>query len=435
MKKKHATFWNQAISKISRFISENKLEILLFLIIFVIFLSSRFYRLEQKTGFEWDQVDNAWVAKNIIVDQKFPLLGMQAKGNSGFYIGPLYYYLVAFVYFLTNLDPIASGILARITAVITFLVLYYVVRKIFDKNVALTALVIYTFSNYALVFDRIQWPVGFVFSISILIFYCLYRIICGSGKYLVLLGIVMGISFHIHFTSIFYPIIAFFCLPLFPRTRNTIFYGAFGLLIFLGFLLPFFIAEASSYGTHAKNFASYGTSYYHGFHIRRLLQLFFDAFIEFEGITKIDVIKRFGALIYLIFAYLLYKSKKFKEWKVMIYLSGLWILVPWIVFTTYSGEISNYYFSMVRFIAVTSFAYIAVAILSARKTFLTVALLIFTFFWGYNNMYTFINENEKGLAYYKKIVKEEIANGRTIKFSEGDPRAYLYYIYKERISK
>ena len=81
-------------------------------ILFVFHVFFRFYGFEEKHGFSWDQVDNAWAAKNILVEHKFPLVGMVAKQNSGFYIGPMYYYYVAFFYLLTNLDPIASVFIA-----------------------------------------------------------------------------------------------------------------------------------------------------------------------------------------------------------------------------------------------------------------------------------------------------------------------------------
>lgn len=60
---------------------------LLFIGIFLLHLFFRFYNFEVRNIFRWDQVDNAWAAKNIIVDHKFPLLGMVARQNTGFYIG------------------------------------------------------------------------------------------------------------------------------------------------------------------------------------------------------------------------------------------------------------------------------------------------------------------------------------------------------------
>ena len=94
-----------------KFLTKNKVWVI-FLLILIIHSFFRFYQLGTRSPFGWDQVDNAWAAQNIIVNHKFPLLGFQAKLNSGIFIGPLYYYLITPFYFLTGLDPVASGVFA-----------------------------------------------------------------------------------------------------------------------------------------------------------------------------------------------------------------------------------------------------------------------------------------------------------------------------------
>ena len=69
------------------------------ILLFVVLLITRFYATEQYNPFGWDQVDNAWAAKHILIDHTLLLTGMVAKGSSGIFIGPFYYYFVAFFYF------------------------------------------------------------------------------------------------------------------------------------------------------------------------------------------------------------------------------------------------------------------------------------------------------------------------------------------------
>src|SRR6266568_2669914 len=121
---------------LKHFLWKNRKWIILFLI-FGLELFLRFYQIEERNPFGSDQVDNAWAAKNLIVNHRVPLVGMVAKGNSGFYIGPVYYYLISIVYWLTNLDPIASGIFAGITGIFTFWVIFFVTRKLFSFSTAL----------------------------------------------------------------------------------------------------------------------------------------------------------------------------------------------------------------------------------------------------------------------------------------------------------
>ncbi len=200
------------LKHLSQFQIKKEPELIIFLILFFVHLFLQFYQIETKNPFGWDQVDNAWAAQRIIENHEYPLAGMQAKLNSGIFIGPLYYYLAAFFYFLTYLDPIASGILAGVTSIFTFFVIYFITSKLFSKKIALIAVFIYTVSFYSILFDKTQWPVNFITSLSLIIFYSLFNVLNGKIKYLLLLALALGFSFHIHFTSIFYIMIVLFSL-------------------------------------------------------------------------------------------------------------------------------------------------------------------------------------------------------------------------------
>ena len=184
---------------------------ILLICLFVCFIFFRFYKLLSLASFNWDQLDYAWAAVRIISVHKFPLLGPQAKG-SGMYIGPLYYYFAALFYYITGLNPIASPIIAACTSIINFGVLYYVSKNLFNKRTALLSCFIYTFSDFLIQSERVQWQVSFIAPVSLLIFYFLYKVITGESRYLIPLAICTGLAFHTHFTAIFFPIQIFSCI-------------------------------------------------------------------------------------------------------------------------------------------------------------------------------------------------------------------------------
>ena len=93
-------------------------------IIFSFFLFLRFYQIDSKSIFMYDQVDSAWAAKRILVDHNFPLIGPANRLGSGLFVGSFYYYLISSFYFLTNLDPIAAPLFAGFTAVLTFFTIF-----------------------------------------------------------------------------------------------------------------------------------------------------------------------------------------------------------------------------------------------------------------------------------------------------------------------
>jgi len=407
---------------------KNKKRIILFLILSA-HIFFRFYQLGSKSPFSWDQVDFAWKAKNIIVNHEWPLVGVQAKVNSGIHVGPIYYYLVAIAYFFTKLDPIASGIFAGITSIFTFFIFYWLIKKLFSTEIALIAIFIHTFSLYVIKLDRTQWSVNLMAPVSLIIFYSLYQVINGKVKYFFLLATALGFSFHLHFTSIFFPLIILLSLPLFPRNKKTLKYGLLSIPLFLIWLVPNFLAEIKSQNAGTQNLISYFKVYYHGLHLRRVIQVAKDAFIEFEGILFGGVIKYF---LLPVFVLIYYASRPSRRRFTFCYLAGLWFLVPWLIFSVYSGEISNYYFSLTRPMVLIVLAYLAWRLFRLKSWLIRMAMITFVIFYCFVNTRDFLNSKYQALDYYSALVKREIRRGRVIEFGEGTAKSYLYYFYTRK---
>lgn len=99
--------------------------------------------------------------------------------------------------------------------------------------------------------DGVQAAYGLIPTISYAIFYCLYRLITGNDKYIMTLAALIGFGFHVHFTTIFYPIIFLFTLPFLPRNKKFLLHLALSIPIFMVFLLPtiysLFFQKANTY--------------------------------------------------------------------------------------------------------------------------------------------------------------------------------------------
>jgi len=416
-----------ALFRLVNFLKKHKTLIIL-LTILALHVFTRFYQLETRLGFGWDQVDNAWAAKNIIIDHKFPLVGMVAKGNSGFNIGPLYYYFVAIFYWIFNLNPIASGYIAGVTSIFTFFVIFYVVKKLFSSSIALIAVGVYVISNFIILSDRSQWPVNFIAPISFLIFYFLYNVLVGEMKYLLLLALAIGISFSVHFTAVFYPIIVLFCLPFLPRNQKTIKYILLSLPVFLIFLAPNYIANISSENSQIDNITFYLNVYYHGFHLTRILQLTHDAFIEFQ-LIMMGWFHDMNYLLPIAFSVVYFFLKPTRKKLIMCYLIGLWFIVPWFVFAIYKGEISNYYFFSTRPVAILILAYLTYWLSSIKNYLPKIVILAFWCYFSYVNMIQFLAPRPGGLQGHIQNAKNAIKNGQFIDAYPYTPESYLYYYY------
>jgi 4-amino-4-deoxy-L-arabinose transferase-like glycosyltransferase len=404
------------------------------LILIAIFASEiflRFYQMDIKNPFGFDQVDNAWAVKKIIVDHTLPLVGMVAKGNSNIYIGPFYYYMIAAVYWIFNLNPIASGVMAGLTSIFTFWVIFYVAKKMFSMEVALFAVFINTFFLPGIMFDRVQWPVNFIPSISLLIFYVLYRITLGDVKKIIALALLVGFSFSIHFTSIFYPVIIILALPLFPRNRDTMKYILLSLPLFLVCLIPNIIYQLQQ-KSGGSNFAAYLHDYYHGFHLTRIRQLTGDALIQFNAYSFMDKFVPLKFIILPVF-YLTYLYKSVSRSKIIFcYLVLLWFIVPWFIFAAYSGEISDYYFSINRFIALLIVAYFFGRIWTIKNIIPKLIILLALGYVVFVNVGSFLQYKDNGLAQREKNVLQVINKGGWIYNAAGVPEAYIYYYYMQQ---
>jgi len=396
-------------------------------LLFILSLSLRAYGMENKYPFGWDQVNNAWAAKNIIINHEFPLVGMVVKQNTGFFIGPVYYYFVAIFYWVTNLNPVASEYVALTTSILTFFVIFFVAKRLFNYRIALIASFINSISFAAFSFDVVQWPVAFLPALSLLIFYFLYRLIRGEEKYLVLLSLATGLAFHIHFTAIFFPIIILLCLPFFPRNKKMLLYLLLFIPLFSIWFIPNLIYQFQN-SSQLSNLSGYLNDNYHGFHLKRFIQLTGDGLIQFDPYLYFNAIKSFKALIIPFFIFIFLRKKFSKERWVFSYMTLIFFLVPWLVFSTYKGEISDYYFCINRYVALLILSYLLSMALFARKWMVKIVVFGFLIYYSYLNVSTILYYNsENGLSEKIKKVSMDMVSGKKVGFQEGVPESYIYY--------
>lgn len=407
-------------------------EFIVLLLIGVLFLFFRAYGLETKSIFGIDQVTNGWAAKSILVDGDWPLVGMIAKGNTGFYIGPFYYYFVAFFYKLTNLDPIAAPLISLATSLISIGFIYFIVKRIFNKWVAIIAVFIHSVSAFTIQFDRIQWPVAFIPVVSLIIFYCLYQISQKKENYIIPLCITFGFSFHIHFTSVFYIAFILLALPFFPFTKKALIHIAVGLFLLVLFFIPTYISEQQSKGSQVKHFDSFLESNYHGIHLRRIMQLMGDAFIQFEGYLTFKFLKPLKYLLIPLFVFLLLKKVRTRREIVLSYLVIIWFAVPWFIFSTYKGELTDYYFSVTLPICLMIVSYLLYRLFAIKKSKIMIGLgLLFAGLYLAINSQRFFKQSAWGIEYYKNIVFDRVEREGVIPFQEGTTESFFYYVFFE----
>lgn len=148
----------------------------------------RLYKLEELFYFSYDEAIPSFVGKNLYQLHKIPLIG--GVTPFGVHLTPYFYWLLAFILVIANLNPIAWGIMSAVFSAVTVFLIYLVGRDFFNKKVGLFAAIIWSFSYLANLYDRHFWALywGPVLCLATLL--SLKRILEGNKRYLILLSII-----------------------------------------------------------------------------------------------------------------------------------------------------------------------------------------------------------------------------------------------------
>lgn len=177
----------------------------LLIIILSVFVFFRTYNLTGRIGFGWDQERDANAAASILSGD-LTLLGPRVQGPAGFFLPPYFFYLIAPFYKISNLSPFAMNLFISFSALSTFIAGFFILSKVFSKNLALIFLAIWAVNPLAISIDTIAWNPIVVPSLFLILIY-LIDVFFEKNKlsYLFYLGLVfgLGISFHLQFLFIF----------------------------------------------------------------------------------------------------------------------------------------------------------------------------------------------------------------------------------------
>lgn len=150
--------------------------ILLFLIAIIVAAAIlRFYKLPERQYWMIDEERDAFIVKKMLINRHPTLIGGALPG--GFYLAPGYFYISAFFYYLTNLNPVGLGYIITAINVISIPIMFLVIKKMFNINVAILASIFYTFSYLTVIYNRTWWPLALSPIVSIVSYFSLFKII------------------------------------------------------------------------------------------------------------------------------------------------------------------------------------------------------------------------------------------------------------------
>lgn len=404
-----------------------------FILIIALGMYLRFFRVESFQEFGWDQARDAWKTRDIITGKL--VLNGPRTGVGHMELGPLWYYLLAPFYLITKLDPMGANYLNFFVNIFNFIAIFWVTKKIFNKNAALFVSLFYSANSYLIQINRVAWNVSPVPGVSIILFYAIYKVAYEKKyKWIFLVSFLTGLFFHLHFSFVFLPLIILFSFVLVKDKVKTILYSLASTPLFFIWFIPTFLYETQSKNSNLNSLANFGRDYLiKGFHLRFFLYRLYDSFIQFQTVLSLPKVSRYLVLVgpFVYCTFLLFE--KDKKQKILGYLMMLWFAVPSFIYAFYGGTTSEYYMLMTSVFVIYIIWYFFIKIISLKirpLTYLLFFLLaVFVFFQTKSEWV----KEEKGnsLKYQKLFVREMIKENKKISFNEGDIKSYLWQIWVE----
>lgn len=161
----------------------------------------RTYKVIDRFEFAHDGDLYSWIVKDIVVDRHFRLIG-QLTSAPGIFIGPAYYYLIIPFFLLNNMNPTGAIIPITIIGMLTVLSYYVVFSKLFNVKTGLIAAFLYAVLLSAVQLDRRVVPSTPSNIWTIWYFYTIVSITRGNYRVLPILGILIGLIWHVHIALI-----------------------------------------------------------------------------------------------------------------------------------------------------------------------------------------------------------------------------------------
>ena len=192
------------ISKIKEFV------ILSCLVVMALFF--RINNLEGRMTFEWDQARDFDAVETMINTGKPALLGPIVRGETGgFYIGPLYYYLITPLYFFSGGNPVSLMILSIGLDIVVICLLYWFIRS--QVGISSATIVAALWAGSPLIVNNalIPWNVSLIPVWTLIYIIVIYRLVVSTRfRYKFVAVFLASLTTNIHLSLV--PIALYFLL-------------------------------------------------------------------------------------------------------------------------------------------------------------------------------------------------------------------------------
>jgi len=219
----------------------------LVIFLFILALSVRTYRLEATLTFLEDEGRDMLIAYRMLDTARPVLLGPQTS-TGDMYLGPLYYYFITPALYLSGLSPLGPAMLIAITGALTSVLLYQIGKSWFGKLSGIMSGLMYAILPLPVVFTRNSWNPNLAPLISLLIIYCVIKIIekpTGNKRIYLYLGGLAGILIQLHYMALLFlgGVGLTLLVTRFHQLKSLLIGASLALISFILVLSPFIVFE------------------------------------------------------------------------------------------------------------------------------------------------------------------------------------------------
>lgn len=305
----------------------------------------RFYRLEATLQFLGDQGRDALVWKKMLFDHDLPFIG-PITSVGGFFLGPLYYYLMAPFYWIFGNSPIGPAYATALIGVLTIPALFFFTKQLFSVAVAKLAAFLYTFGAIPVTETRSAWNPNPMPLAALGIVYGFYQAQKTKQiKWLYLSALSLGIALQLHYMIVFLsPFILWQLFLAFkqPRLRRALL-AWFCLIILL--MLPLILFEIKNHFLNTLGLYKFLTQHRYGsinlsqniYNLRGRSEEAIGMLLGFGRQT--NFFRTWLSRLFLLGIFITWFKKPTKEFKLV----SLWLLLSIAAVAFYKENIPPYY--------------------------------------------------------------------------------------------
>lgn len=154
---------------------KNPKSLILLAVILIIAAFLRAYRLNELMVFTSLQGREFLVARDALLSNKLPLVGVESAA-SGVFQGPIYTWLLMLSFSIFGLRPEPVAMIAALVGILVVWIIYILTEKYWGTSAAVVASLIFATSPLAVVYSRTPSHSSLVPLLSLLFFYCLFKL-------------------------------------------------------------------------------------------------------------------------------------------------------------------------------------------------------------------------------------------------------------------